>query len=172
MKGSRIRSSRIALAGMLAMLLLAPTVGVLRPASAQQDGLSTALHSGTCTDVGPEVAALAPAFVPTGEQVGSARSLPGANSFSTVPVALDAMLAADHALVVAGADGETLACGEVGGFLTDAGGLVVGFRSEPSAGLSGVAFLSPADDPAQTNVSLFLTGEALGGNFGAANASL
>jgi hypothetical protein len=66
-----------------------------------------------------------------------------------------------------------LACGEVGGFLTDAGGLVVGFRSEPSAGLSGVAFLSPADDPAQTNVSLFLTGEALGGDAaGAANASL
>src|SRR5215208_4932678 len=125
MKGSRIRSSRIALAGMLAMLLLAPTVGVLRPASAQQDGLSTTLHTGTCTDIGTEVAALAPAFVPTGEQVGSTRSLPATNSFSTVPGAFDAMLTTDHLLVVTGVDGETLACGEVGGFLTDAGGLVV-----------------------------------------------
>jgi hypothetical protein len=157
---------------MLALLLFAPAVGVLRPA-AQQGALSATLHTGTCTDVGPEVAALAPAFVPTGEQVGSTRSLPATNSFSAVPVALDAMLAADHAFVIAGADGEVLACGEVGGFLTDTGGLVVGFRSEPSTGLDGVAFLSPGDAPGQTNVSLFLTGEALARDAaGAANASL
>jgi plastocyanin len=55
--------------------------------AAQQEGLSATLNSGNCTDVGPDVAALTPAFVPTGERVGSARSLPGANSFSTVPVA-------------------------------------------------------------------------------------
>ncbi len=135
---------------------------------AQQDGLSAALHTGDCADIGPEVAALQAAVVPSSERVGSSRSLPGANSFTAVPVALDAMLAADHALVIAGTDGETLACGEVGGYLTDAGALIVGFRSEPASGLGGVAFLSPADAPGQTNVSLFLTGEALAGDAGEA----
>lgn len=137
---------------------------------AQQDGLTAALHTGDCADLGPEVAALEAASVPSGARVGSSRSLPGANSFTTIPVALDAMLAADHALVIAGTDGETLACGEVGGYLTDAGALIVGFRPGPSTGLGGVAFLSPADVPAQTNVSLFLTGEALGGEGGEAAA--
>lgn len=135
---------------------------------AQQDGLSATLHMGDCADVGPEVATLESAVVPSGGRVGSSRSLPGANSFTAVPVALDALLAAHHALVVGGTDGETLACGEVGGYLTEAGALIVGFRPEPATGLGGVAFLSPADAPGQTNVSLFLTGEALGGDAGEA----
>jgi hypothetical protein len=166
----------MALAVVFAMLLLAPSIGGLNPvaarqastdvdsllSSAQQDGLPAALHAGNCDEIGPEIAALTPAFVPSSTRAGSAQSLPGANSFSAVTVSLDAMLAEDHAVVVSGAVGEPIACGEVGGYPTETGALIIGLRSEPSTGISGVAFLNPSDAPTQTNISLFLTGDALG----------
>ena len=65
----------------------------------------------------------------------------------------------DHAIVVgAGADGEsTIACGEIGGTLTDDGNLVVGLREENGSGLAGIALLAPSVvDPATTDVSVYL----------------
>ncbi len=129
--------------------------------TAQQNGFAAALHDGDCSQIGSEIAPLTEATVPSGAKLGHPRSLPVANSFSIIPVAVDAMLATNHAIVVAGPDENTLACGEVGGFLTETGALIIGLRPMQSSGLGGTVDLSPADDPAQTTVSLFLTGEAL-----------
>jgi hypothetical protein len=43
--------------------------------------------------------------------------------------------------------------------MTGDGALIMGLRAEGQSGVTGVAYLVPDDDPTQTNISLFLTGE-------------
>ena len=55
--------------------------------------------------------------------------MPAANSFTTVPISLEALTASDHAIVVPFPAGEEIvACGDIGGTLTEAGALIVGTR--------------------------------------------
>lgn len=133
--------------------------------AAQQDDLAASIVSGTCDSEGAEVAALNPATVPNGEPVGAAKALPGANSFSTVPLGFDALLAEEHAVSVTGTDGETVTCGEIGGRVTASGSLIVGLHQQTSSGLGGVVVLSP-DAAGQTSVSLFVVGTPLGSGVG------
>jgi hypothetical protein len=50
-----------------------------------------------------------------------------------------------------------VACGEIGGNLTDTGALVIALRSEGTRATAGVAVLAPAlEDPGATGVSVFL----------------
>ncbi len=94
--------------------------------------------------------------------------MPAATSFTTIPLPLAALVASDHALVIPFPAGDELvACGELGGVLTEAGALVVGIRPQGDVGISGIAFLSPSADGAQTNVSLFISGAGLNTFFAA-----
>jgi hypothetical protein len=124
---------------------------------AQQTGLSAALHKGECSAIGEVVAPLTNALIPSGSPVGNPDALPAANSFTAIPLPLETILAADHAIVVANpTDNDAIACGEVGGFLAGDRSLTVGLASQQSSDIHGIAFLSPSSDGRSTGVSLFI----------------
>ena len=97
---------------------------------------------------------------PVGEGVGQAESAtPAESSFTNVPMTLDAILGADHAINVhlsAERIDTYIACGELGGVVDASGSLVVGLREESDSGYTGIAFLSPGADGASTDVSVFI----------------
>ena len=73
------------------------------------------------------------------------------------------MTSEEQAVVVSSpGDDAVLACGAIGGPLTETGALVIGLASGEDSNLSGIAFLAPSADGAQTNISLFVTGASLG----------
>jgi hypothetical protein len=148
----------VALVVLASMALALPTA-----TSAQQTGVAAEIRRGNCDQLGDVVAPLVAATVPEGAPRGNAVSLPAATSFTTVPTSLNALTASDHAIAVPffPAGEELVACGEIGGVLTEAGALGVGIRPQGEVDISGIAYLSPGADPALTNVSLFISGEGL-----------
>ncbi len=147
----------VALVVSITTTIVAPTRAI-----AQQTGIAAEIRQGNCDDIGDLVAPLIEARVPQGETHGNVVAIPAANSFTTVPISLDALTASDHAIVVPFPVGEEIvACGEIGGSLTEAGALIVGLASRGDVGITGIAYLSPGTDPAQTTISLFLSGEDL-----------
>ena len=118
------------------------------------------IHSGDCVELGDVVVPLTDLTAPTGEGTGQAdKAVPAESSFTNVPMALDAILGADHAINVhlsAERIDTFIACGELGGVIDVTGALVVGLREESDSGYTGIAFLSPAADGASTDVSVFI----------------
>lgn len=145
----------IVLAG---MTLAPPTTG-----SAQQTGVTADIRQGNCDEPGDIVATLGAATLPSGAPAGNAMALPAASSLSAVPLSLQTLVASDYSIVVPFPAGEGLvACGEIGGAFTEAGALIVGISPRGELDISGIAYLSQSNDPAQANVSLFVSGEDLG----------
>jgi hypothetical protein len=135
----------------------APTVG-----SAQQTGITAEIRQGNCDEVGDIVAPLVEARLPAGEPRGHTAAVPAANSFTTVPISLAALTTSDHVIVVPfPAEDELVACGDIGGTLTEAGDLIVGLSPQGDTEVSGIAYLSPSPDLAQTTISLFVSGDDL-----------
>jgi hypothetical protein len=151
----------VALVIVASTVLATPWVG-----SAQQTGVTAEIRQGSCDEVGDVVASLVEARLPAGERRGHTAAMPAANSFTNVPLSLEALTVSDHAIVIPFPVGEELAaCGDIAGTLTETGALIVGLAPQGdegiSGGISGIAYLGPSADPAQTNVSLFVTGEGL-----------
>jgi hypothetical protein len=140
----------------LASILCASTV---IPVSAQNDRMAAEIRNGSCGEgEGMAFTLVAPARA-TGPQQGGSAAVPAANSFSTVSVPMSQLTTTDYVIVIE--DGDDSACGLIGGPTTDTGALVMGLESADRAKLSGVAFLAPSSDGGQTNISLFVTGNAL-----------
>lgn len=118
------------------------------------------IHSGDCVNLGDVVVPLTDLTAPVGEGAGQAEEASQAeSSFTNVPMALDAILAADHAINVhisAEEIGTYIACGEIGGIFDVNGSLIVGLREDSDSGYTGIAFLSPGVDGASTDVSVFI----------------
>ncbi len=118
------------------------------------------IHSGNCVELGDVVVPLTDLTAPVSEGVGQAdRATPAESSFTNVPMTLDAILGADHAINVhlsAERIDTYIACGELGGVLDAGGTLVIGLREESDSGYTGIAFLSPGADGASTDVSVFI----------------
>jgi hypothetical protein len=118
------------------------------------------IHAGNCVELGDVVIPLSDLTAPIGEGVGQAdRATPAESSFTSVPMTLDAILGADHAINVhlsAERIDTYIACGELGGVIDATGALVVGLREESDSGYTGIAFLSPGADGASTDVSVFI----------------
>ena len=118
------------------------------------------IHSGNCVDLGDVVVPLNDLTAPVSQAVGQADSAtPAESSFTNVPMTLDAILGADHAINVhlsAERIDTYIACGEVGGIVNAAGALVIGLREESDSGYTGIAFLSPGADGASTDVTVFV----------------
>jgi hypothetical protein len=152
-----------------AIALLA-VVALTIPSASAQDATPVAqvtspsrpahIHSGNCVELGDVVVPLNDLAAPVGEEVGQADEAAQAeSSFTTVPMTLDAILGADHAINVhlSTEQIETyIACGEIGGFIDASGSIVIGLREESSSGYTGIAFLSPGADGASTDVSVFI----------------
>jgi hypothetical protein len=126
------------------------------------------IHSGTCDALGDVVAPLTDLTLAGGgtgtnmtTMTGMTGVIPAEYSFTTVPLALDDILSADHAINVhesAANIGNYIACGDLTGGTVDANGsLVVGIKELNGSGFTGIAVLSPnAADAATTDVSVFI----------------
>ena len=128
-------------------------------------GMPTRLQQGTCADVGPVAFELIGVGatedsdgneIPEPENVGASKSGAVLASVTTVPAALDTIVASEHTLVVYESDDAmdvTVACGDIGGIVVGEE-LVVGLAAEGEAGMSGIALFRAEEE--QTVVSVFL----------------
>jgi len=118
------------------------------------------IHSGNCTELGDVVVPLIDLVAPQGDRVGQGRRATLAEtSYTQVPLTLDAILAADHAINVHLSTDEIetyIACGEIGGVLTPEGTLNIGLSEVGNSGFTGIAYLGPNADGASTDVSVFI----------------
>jgi hypothetical protein len=119
------------------------------------------IHAGDCTNLGEVIVPLNNLVSPVGDFVGQAEEATRVeSSFTTVPLGIDAILGADHAINVHLSEAEIetyLACGELGGIIDLNGALIVGLREQNSSGYTGVAFLQPNLDGVSTDVSVFIS---------------
>jgi hypothetical protein len=166
-----VNRSRAALAALLIGILIGTScLGVGRPGLAQ-DATPEAIinpvdvahpahvHVGSCAELGEVVAPLSDLTKTQGETVGAAAAIIASRSFTTVPLALDTLLAEDHALNVhlSAEDIDTyLACGEIGGVADVNGALTIGLK-DMGRGHHGIAYLAPGADEGTTDILIFMT---------------
>lgn len=167
-------SAAIGGAGVLAQDAATPVGGdATVEVDAAAAGRPAHVHSGTCDTLGDVVAPLNDLTLATGgtgadETVAAdiAQAIPAEYSFSTVPLTIDQILAADHAINVhesAEDIGTYIACGDLAGTVDANGSLVVGLRELNESDYAGIAVLSPsAQDAASTDVSVFIAGGLTG----------
>ena len=142
----------------VAVALTLLCITAIAPASAQEAAIEAGIYSGNCDEIGQVMSPLLPPATATGAHQGSGDYEPAANSFSAVDASLTNLTSEDRIVVVSELGDEILACGAIGGPLTEAGALVIGLAPSQESGVVGVAFLAPSADGAQTNISLFITG--------------
>ena len=119
------------------------------------------VHEGSCDEgeLGGIVAPLTDLTDASGAILGNTEATVAASSFTSVPLPLDTILAADHAINVHLSEEEIeqyIACGEIGGPLNEAGNLVIGLKEQQRSGFAGIAFLAPGADGASTDISVFV----------------
>jgi hypothetical protein len=123
-------------------------------------GRSAQIFSGSCPGLETVAADLGIVQVGQGAVVGSAGTDPVAQGFGTALIPFATLTASPHAVVVSediDAGGGVIACGEIGGNLTETGALVIALKTQDTGATAGVAVLAPAlDDPGATGVSVFL----------------
>lgn len=137
-----------------------PTEGpaATQPLTTETDGSTVAIYAGDCdTDFSDKpVATLTNVRAPAGETQGPDGASAVETSFTTLDLPLNDILADDHVLVVFDEDDDTvaLACGAIGGIVTEDGTLVLGLSAIDDSRYSGVAYLS--EDGDQTDATIFL----------------
>jgi hypothetical protein len=118
------------------------------------------IFTGSCS--GLEAAAADLGIVQSGQgaAVGSAGTDPVAQVFGSAGIPFATLVASPHAVVVSDnfdAGGDVVACGDIGGTLTDTGALVIALQTQHTDATAGVAVLAPPlDDPGVTGVSVFV----------------
>ena len=117
---------------------------------------------GVCDDLGSVVADLGIVQTGQGASVGVADAPAVAQGYAVAPISFAALTDTPHAVAVfatADADDAALACGTIGGQLTDTGALVIALEASIAGGPNGVAVLAPTlENPDATGVSIFLRG--------------
>jgi hypothetical protein len=123
-------------------------------------GRSAQIFTGSCGRLESVAADLG--FVQTGQgaAVGSAGTEAVAQVFGSAGIPFATLVASPHAVVVSedsDAGGDVVACGDIGGNLTDTGALVTALQTQDTDATAGIAVLAPAlEDPGATGVSVFL----------------
>jgi hypothetical protein len=146
-----MRRSRSSVTTLLAAVLL---LSAASPASASDPiAGSAALVEGSCAAPGAAVASLAVAA--PGSSLGAVTAVPVTTYSGIAPLGLTTLVAAPHALVVRGGPAETdpvVACGDVGGSLTDGTDLAFGVAALGASGVAGIAHLMDEADGTTTAV--------------------
>ena len=117
--------------------------------------------SGSCDEPGETIASLTPLETAEGEAQGQGAAIEAESSYTTIPSPLESLLSGQTNITVLlseEASDIVVACGEIGGVLSEGGSLVVKLSERNDSGFSGIAFLAPGD-PGTTGASLFLAGE-------------
>jgi hypothetical protein len=127
-------------------------------------GRSAQIFSGSCAELDAVAANLGIVRAGQGALVGSGGADPVTQGFGTAGIPFASLVESPHVVAVSedvAAGGEVMACGDIGGNLTDTGALVIALRAQGTGVVSGVAVLAPAlDDPGATGVSVFLVAGA------------
>jgi hypothetical protein len=119
------------------------------------------VQSGSCDEPGETIASLTPLEMTEGEAQGQGAAIEAENSYTTIPIPLESLLSGETNITVLLSDEEsdiTVACGEIGGGLSEGGALVIKLSERNDSGFSGIAFLA-IGDPGTTGASVFLAGE-------------
>ncbi|MEZ4563394.1 MAG: hypothetical protein R2853_11705 [Thermomicrobiales bacterium] len=116
-----------------------------------------AILSGSCTTPGKPVADLTSLTVPEGEAQGQGTAVEAARSYTSVPVDIESLLASETNITAYLEPGSeiSVACGDLGGVVSEGGSLVVKLTAQHNSAFSGIAFLG-AEDGGTTGVSVFL----------------
>ena len=129
----------------------------------QPTGRTASIVSGTCARPGEAIADLGLVQPGQGDAVGVQETRSVSQGFGLAAVPFATLVGAPHAVAVregSSAGGELVACGVIGGQLTDTGALVIALEGPSGATVRGIAVLAPSlDNPEATGVSIFLTSE-------------
>ena len=130
-------------------------------------GSPAAIYAGTCDTAdftGDPVAVLSETTLPEGDVQGADDASAVETSTTTLGMPLDDILADDHVLVVFDEDDDTvpLACGAIGGIVTDDGTLAFGLPAVGESRYAGVGSLT--EDGDQTDATIFLAEDLDGGD--------
>jgi hypothetical protein len=120
------------------------------------------IRLGTCASLGQVVAPLSALTVPSGEKQGQTDATPVEQSVTEVPVLLSGLLASSHVVLIQKSTDEAgtpVACGEIGGALSDEGDLAVALNPVEGSKLSGVAYFAPKRSDDGTTVTLLVVDE-------------
>lgn len=131
------------------------------PEAAADEGRPAHIHTGSCgeDELGDVIEPLSNLTEPDGDGDGNENGVAAETSFTNVPLALDDILADDHAINIHLSTEEIatyIACGEVGGPIAEDGTLTIGLKQQSDSGFTGIAFLSPGADGESTDVSAFI----------------
>jgi hypothetical protein len=115
------------------------------------------IRSGSCADPGAPVADITTLTIPEGEAQGQGTAVEAARSYTSVPIDLETLLGSETniAAYLEPESDVVVACGDLGGVVSEGGSLVVKLAQQNDSGFSGIAFLG-AEDGGTTGVSLFL----------------
>ena len=119
------------------------------------------LRAGSCAAPGETIATITPLEKPEGEAQGQPDAIEAERSYTAVPLPMDTLLNGETNISVLLSDAQPeviIACGEIGGVLSEGGALVVKLSEQNGSGFTGIAYLGP-EDAATTGISLFLAGE-------------
>jgi hypothetical protein len=123
-------------------------------------GRAAQIFMGSCSDLEAVAADLGIVQTGQGAAVGSAGTDSVAQVFGSASIPFATLVASPHAVVVSediDAEGDLIACGDIGGTLTDTGALVIALRTQSAGANVGVAVIAPAlEDPGVTGVSVFV----------------
>lgn len=123
-------------------------------------GSRAQIVSGTCQSPETQLADLGLVRVGQGEAVGAASTAAVAQGYAVAVIPFSTLIQSPHAIAITADDANTarfVACGDVGGRLTDTGSLVISLQSLGSGLPEGIAVLAPTlENPDATGVSIFL----------------
>ncbi|MCC7021880.1 MAG: hypothetical protein IT338_03580 [Thermomicrobiales bacterium] len=173
-----VRVWRVAAVLALAILLLAGIAASQGGASLAQEGEATPgtpapidftqlvtlrpaeIRAGACTNPGETIAELEPLEKPEGEAEGQGGAIEAERSYTSVPITIQSLLESETNISILLSDSSdvVVACGEIGGVVTEGGSLVLKLSEQNDSGFSGIAFLGTGDG-GTTGISLFLAGE-------------
>ena len=150
----------VILVGQIGDASLQAIVQPIQVETARVSGRSAQIISGECGAGEEAIAILGVVQTGQGDRVGATGTVPVAQGFGVAAIPFSALLASPHAISVS-EDGESggaiVACGDIGGTLTDTGAMVVALEAAASGIPTGVAVLAPAlEDPNTTGVSIFV----------------
>lgn len=157
------------LSGMVALTLAGGLVAGGSPGLAQTASppRPSHVHAGDCDEPGAVLQPLTPLTVPGGQLSGNSDAVLAEAAFSSIPLTLDQMLAADHSLKIhlsAAQIDVYLACGDIGGAVDADGALIVGLKEQDGSGYAGIAYLVPSG--AGTLLSVMIAKVLPGGGTG------
>lgn len=161
-------------AGLLAVGIAPGSAQDATPSPDGTVGRPVVLRAGECDDPGDVVATLSDLTPFEGETVGQESAIVAESSYTNVPIAPEEVQADDLVVnATLSADDDTpVACGEIGGPLSPNGTLIVGLREQNGSGITGVAYVSPGQDGASTDVSVFIAPNLGETGTGAADAEI